>query len=205
MEKLNRVTLLDMTQRPKAPRMERLTPEQRSRGQRLAWFHNYHRAQLDDVAKALASLDAAEVADTVSNLQMAVSYRRFGNLCGQECEMLSAHHGIEDAYVFPVLHQEGGDALKKVVERLMAEHLVVHELIEELETKAGILVTAPSAEAFASAGRTFEELQICVRSHFGYEETELEDDLAPNFYPALSSLRRLIMPCWAGCAMAFGA
>jgi SIR2-like domain len=30
-------------------------------------------------------------------------------------------------------------------------------------------------------------------------------DLAPNFYPVLSSLRRLIMPCWAGCAKARGA
>jgi hypothetical protein len=30
-------------------------------------------------------------------------------------------------------------------------------------------------------------------------------DLAPNFYPALSSLRRLIMPCWACDAMAMGA
>ncbi len=26
----------------------------------------------------------------------------------------------------------------------------------------------------------------------------IRSDLAPNFYPVLSSLRRLIMPCWAG-------
>jgi hypothetical protein len=30
-------------------------------------------------------------------------------------------------------------------------------------------------------------------------------DLAPNFYPVLSSLRRLIVPCLAGCAKAMGA
>ena len=30
-------------------------------------------------------------------------------------------------------------------------------------------------------------------------------DLAPNLYPVLSSLRRMIMPCWAGCAKAMGA
>ena len=29
-----------------------------------------------------------------------------------------------------------------------------------------------------------------------------ECDLAQNFYPALSSLQRLPMPCWVGCAMA---
>ena len=34
---------------------------------------------------------------------------------------------------------------------------------------------------------------------------EASDDLAPNFYPVLSSLRRLIMPCSAGCAKAMGA
>ncbi len=33
----------------------------------------------------------------------------------------------------------------------------------------------------------------------------LAADLAPNFYPALSSLRRLIMPCWACDAMAMDA
>ena len=32
----------------------------------------------------------------------------------------------------------------------------------------------------------------------------LHVDLAPNFYPVLSSLRRLIMPCWAGDAITMG-
>jgi hypothetical protein len=32
-----------------------------------------------------------------------------------------------------------------------------------------------------------------------------DGDLAPNFYPVLSLLRRLIMLCWAGCAKAMGA
>ena len=38
-----------------------------------------------------------------------------------------------------------------------------------------------------------------------YRKSMVAGDLAPNFYPALSSLWRLIMPCWAGCAMALGA
>jgi thymidylate synthase len=38
----------------------------------------------------------------------------------------------------------------------------------------------------------------------GWFETDdsIASDLAPNFYPVLSSLRRLIMPCLAGCAKA---
>ena len=60
----------------------------------------------------------------------------------------------------------------------MAEHLVVHELIEELEQRAWACLQSPSPESFAAAKETFKTLDTCVRSHFGYEETELEDALS---------------------------
>ena len=91
--------------------------------------------------------------------------------------MLTGHHGIEDAHMFPLLHHAGSEGLRKVVERLMAEHLVVHDLIEELEGAAQALVDAPTTENFAKAKAAFSDLEKCVRSHFGYEETELEEAL----------------------------
>lgn len=178
MEKLNRVTLLDDSKRPKAPKIEGLNPFQRARGRRLKLFHDHHRAQLAEVARALETLDAVSLSEQVNKLDMSANYRMFGNLCGQECQMLSGHHGIEDAYMFPLLHEEGSDGVKKVVERLMTEHLVVHELIEELEAKAWATLQNPNAETFAAAKETFLALNTCVRSHFGYEETELEDALS---------------------------
>jgi hemerythrin-like domain-containing protein len=178
MEKLNRVTLLDDSKRPKAPKIEGLNAFQRSRGQRLKWFHDHHRAQLAEVSRALEALDAAALSEQVGKLDMSANYRMFGNLCGQECQMLIGHHGIEDAHMFPLLHEEGSVGVKKVVERLMAEHLVVHELIEELEQRAWACLQNPSAETFAEAKETFLVLNTCVRSHFGYEETELEDALS---------------------------
>ncbi len=178
MEKLNRVTLLDDSKRPKAPRIESLNAFQRARGRRLKWFHDHHRAQLAEVARALEALDAAALSEQVNKLDMSANYRMFGNLCGQECQMLTGHHTIEDQHMFPLLHEEGSDGVKKVVERLMAEHLVVHELIEELEQRAWAYLQNPSAEAFEAAKKTFRDLDTCVRSHFGYEETELEDALS---------------------------
>jgi hypothetical protein len=177
MEKLNRVTLLDTSNRPKAPKIEGLSAAQRARGQRLGWFHNYHRAQLGAVRGAMEQRDAEGLRDKLAALQMSANYRRFGNLCGQECRMLTGHHGIEDTHMFPLLHHAGSDGLRKVVERLMAEHLVVHELIEELEAAAQALVVAPTAENFATAKTAFSDLEKCVQSHFGYEETELEEAL----------------------------
>jgi hemerythrin-like domain-containing protein len=177
-EKLTRVTLLDDSKRPRAPKIDGLSAAQRARGRRLKWFHDHHRAQLAEVARALETLDAAALSEQLGKLDMSANYRKFGNLCGQECQMLTGHHTIEDMHIFPLLHEEGSDGLKKVVERLMAEHLVVHELIEELETRAWACLQDPSTETFAAAKETFMALDKCVRSHFGYEETELEDALS---------------------------
>jgi iron-sulfur cluster repair protein YtfE (RIC family) len=176
MEKLNRITLLDNTKRPKAPKIENLTSAQRRQGRRLSLFHNYHREQLRDVESAMVQIDDSLLAK-ISELDMRHNFKVFGNLCGQECQMLSGHHGIEDQAVFPVLHEAGDAGLKKVVERLMAEHLVVHELIEELETRAIAAIQNPTPEAYAQLKSSFADLSTCVLSHFGYEEKELEDVL----------------------------
>jgi iron-sulfur cluster repair protein YtfE (RIC family) len=176
MEKLTRVTLLDNTQRPKAPKIENLSAAQRRQGRRLSLYHNHHRQQLREVESAMVQIDDALLAK-INALDMRHNFKVFGNMCGQECQMLSGHHGIEDQAVFPVLHEAGDTGLKKVVERLMAEHLVVHELIEELETFAHETISAPTPENFKKLKNTFTTLNTCVQSHFGYEETELEDAL----------------------------
>jgi hemerythrin-like domain-containing protein len=176
METLNRTTLLDNTKRPKAPKMENLTPAQRRQGRRLSLYHNHHRQQLREVESAMVQIDDA-VLQKISELDMRHNFKVFGNMCGQECQMLNFHHSAEDQMMFPVLHEAGSDGLKKVVERLMAEHLVVHELIEEMEALAHIALKTPTAENHAKLKSTFVDLNTCVQSHFGYEETELEDAL----------------------------
>ena len=77
---------------------------------------------------------AATLLEAISSLQMTANYRLFGNLCGRECQMLTLHHTIEDHSIFPVLRQ-GSDGLKKVVDRLSQEHLIIHQLLEALEDK----------------------------------------------------------------------
>jgi iron-sulfur cluster repair protein YtfE (RIC family) len=176
MEKLNRITLLDNNNRPKAPKIEGLNAAQRHQGRRLSLFHNMHRRQLAEVAQAIEQIDAT-LPDKISALDMNHNFKVFGNMCGQEWQMLSGHHGIEDQVVFPMLHDAGSAGLKKVVERLMAEHLVVHELIDELEGLAHQALAEPSPENYALLKNTFKDLNTCVQSHFSYEETELEEAL----------------------------
>lgn len=176
MEKLTRITLLDNYNRPKAPKLDNLTPAQRRQGRRLGLYHNMHRQQLREVESAMVQIDDA-LLTKISNLNMRHNFKVFGNMCGAECQMLSGHHGIEDQAMFPKLHADGSAGLKKVVERLMAEHLVVHELIDELESRAHQAIQSPTVENYTKLKSTFADLNNCVQSHFGYEETELEDAL----------------------------
>jgi iron-sulfur cluster repair protein YtfE (RIC family) len=176
MEKLSRITLLDDSKRPKAPKIENLTPAQRRQGRRLSLYHNHHREQMREVEYAMQQIDET-LLTKISQLDMRHNFKIFGNMCGQECQMLTFHHQAEDTQLFPILQKQGSDGLRKVVDRLAAEHLVIHELLDELEVGSTAALQTPTPEAYANLHATFKTLDTCVRSHFGYEETELEDAL----------------------------
>jgi iron-sulfur cluster repair protein YtfE (RIC family) len=176
---------IDEARRPRAPRIEGATPAHRARGRRLALIHRMHLEDLDLVGRLLGQVErgeaeAARLAETVRALEMTRNYRAFGTLCGRECQTLSFHHTAEDRQIFPQLAAAGSPGLRAVVAQLQAEHEVVHALIERLEAAADALVATPDATGFAEARAVFRALERVVRSHFGYEETELEEAL--GFY-----------------------
>lgn len=173
------INLLDDATRPKAPRIEGVTPQQRMHGRRLGLYHNMHLQQMAEVRAMMERIAGGEeslekLGDAVSALQMASNYRRFGNLCGQECMALTFHHSGETEMLFPALKNHSA-GLDKVVDRLLAEHEVVHALIERMEAAAIRAIETPGPETFASLRETFEVLERVVKSHFGYEQDELEE------------------------------
>ena len=175
------ITLLDDATRPKAPKIEGITPEQRQWGQRLALFHEFHLEEINRVRRVMEHVAAGEesiasLREAISSLQMTANYRLFGNLCGRECQMLTLHHMIEDEHVFPALGR-GSDGLRAVVARLREEHVVIHQLLLALEERAVKAVEDPGAKTFAELKAAFLALERVVRSHFGYEQEELEEAL----------------------------
>ena len=111
---------------------------------------------------------------------MITNFRSFGNLCGRECRNLTLHHTAEDERIFPALRSSGGDALRRVIQRLTQEHRGIYALLERLWAQALTLLDAPGQANFAALKETFSAVAITVRSHFGYEQTELEE--AIGFY-----------------------
>ncbi|MGB8816741.1 MAG: hemerythrin domain-containing protein [Rhizobiaceae bacterium] len=180
------VTLIlpDDATRPKAPKIDGATDHHRRSGRRLAQFHAMHLRELSRVTLVMERVFAGngtanELLTTISAMQMIGNMRQFGNLCGAACEILTGHHSIEDHYVFPRLKGHS-PALDKVVDRLQAEHLVIHELIVRLEAAAHGLIDTPGAKSATVVRSAFKQLETFVISHFGYEQNELEESL--GFY-----------------------
>jgi predicted glycoside hydrolase/deacetylase ChbG (UPF0249 family) len=185
---MNVFDILDGSTRPKAPAIAGATPEHRLAGRKLAAIHDMHMSALDETKAMMKLVEAggsqvARLVDQIDALELAKNYRRFGNLCGRECQFLDYHHTSEDLEIFPVLRARGGEAMNLVVARLTQEHAVVGELLEELAAKATTLRANPGRDSFLSAKTTFELLYSVIRSHFGYEQAELEEAL--GFYNAI--------------------
>ncbi len=171
--------------RPKAPPIPGATQAHRLAGKKLAMIHDMHIAALEETREMMGRVEAgeaqvSELASQMTSIEMISNYRRFGNLCGRECQFLDFHHTSEDTEIFPILEAHGSESLKRVIARLAEEHLAIHQMLETLAANVMELLSSPNSESFARTKKTFELLYAAVRSHFGYEQTELEE--AIGFY-----------------------
>ena len=179
------VYLLDDATRPKAPAIPGAGAEHRRVGGRLKLIHGMHLAALDETKALMERVEAGEcgadrLAAQLDSTEMLSNYRAFGNLCGRECQILDFHHTAEDTEIFPLLYSNGSVGLKRVIDRFAQEHLIVHQLLENLAANVLDIRDRPGPATFAAAKETFSLLYKVVRSHFAYEETELEEAL--GFY-----------------------
>ncbi|MEP7241529.1 MAG: hemerythrin domain-containing protein [Devosia sp.] len=175
------IAFLDDATRPTVPPLAGLTARHKQAGEHLKEVHDHLRdnmrsirALMDRAAAGLAS--HGEVADETGRLEMVANFRRFGNLCGQHCQIVNAHHSIEDAHVFPALAAQS-DGYARVTERLAAEHVVVHELLLRQIDALNAMVTTPGAASFAEAREIYKALERVLASHLGYEEEQIGDAL----------------------------
>lgn len=100
---------------------------------------------------------------------MNENYRRFGALCGQHCQIVHQHHSIEDQHMFPMVSAKT-KAWNKVIDRLKAEHEIVHELLVRLIDAINTLARTNAPTDFTNARILYEALEKLLLSHFTYEE-----------------------------------
>ncbi|WP_108395666.1 hemerythrin domain-containing protein [Devosia submarina] len=175
------IQFLDDATRPTAPKLEGLTEEQREPGLHLRMIHDHLRRNMVTLGQLIerASRGAVtheQVAEETGNLAMVANYRRFGNLCGQHCQIVNTHHSIEDYAIFPGLAQQG-PVFKAIADRLRAEHVVVHELLERLVDALNTLIDEPTEARFEETKIVYFALERVLLSHLGYEEDAMGDAL----------------------------
>lgn len=184
MTRLDQLNLADLTvdegARPAMPKLPQATDADRQKGRQLALIHRHYLQDMGRIAAVLRRINAGDappedLRDIVLSSEMAQNFKAFGSLCGQECQILSMHHNIEETSMFPGLERPEHEGLRNVIARLRQEHTIVHELLIRLERAAKALVQAPIEENFTNTAAIFSQLETVVRSHFRYEETELEE------------------------------
>jgi len=175
------IELLDDATRPAPIRIPNLTAAQRAPGEHLKQMHNHLRDNMQALAvlierAASGQASAAEVAAEASGLAMVTNYRRFGNLCGQHCQIVQMHHSIEDEAIFPAIAAHG-DGFRAIADRLRAEHVVVHELLLRLIDALTTLAGSPNEANFEATVTIYRALERVLLSHLGYEEEAIGDAL----------------------------
>ena len=178
---LDDIDFLDDATRPAPPVLAGLTPRQRQPGQHLRMIHDHLRDNMQVLGQLIGRAAAgkatpADVAAETADLVMVSDYRRFGTLCGQYCQFVHGHHSIEDRMLFPALADKS-PVMKAIAERLEAEHVVVHTLLERLIDALIALADAPGRERFEAAVEIFRALETVLLSHLGYEEEAIGDAL----------------------------
>lgn len=175
------IKFLDDSTRPEAPKLEDLTESQKLPGRHLAMIHDHFRDNMQTLRDLIArasegEVSAAELKSETDNLEILQNYRRFGAVCGQHCQIIHSHHSIEDQMIFPEVGSKSA-AFKKVVDRLIAEHEIVHELLVRLIGAINTLITDPGPQSFADTRELYDALEKVLLSHFGYEEDSIGDAL----------------------------
>lgn len=178
---LKDIQFLDDATRPAIPKLEGVTEAQKAPGEHLKQIHDHLRENMvvlgrliERASEGKASVE--EIKSETADLVMVSNYRRFGTLCGQYCQFVHGHHSIEDYAIFPGIAAQG-PAFKAIADRLQAEHVVVHQLLERLIDALIALADAPGPSNFEDAVTVFRALEKVLLSHLHYEEESIGDAL----------------------------
>lgn len=167
----------DETTRPSGPVPDGTRParpEELAAGQQLVLIHDHLRAELEQLREVVDQvLDGAVSAATARSAIAEVTIRQnnwtTGAYCAAYCRLVTTHHSIEDQWLFTRLRR-ADPRLGPVVDRLHAEHEVIHEVLDSVDRALVDLVARGDRTALHQA---VEALATSLLSHLAYEEREL--------------------------------
>jgi hypothetical protein len=138
-------------------------------------IHDHLRAELARIIELVdqvttGAADPGEARSHIAAMTIRQNNWTVGAYCASYCRVLTTHHTIEDTSVFPHLRTQD-PSLGPVLDRLAADHVEVHGLLEQLDRALVRFVEGPDGSpALAEAVR---RLDARLRAHLAFEEEQL--------------------------------
>ena len=149
--------------------------------------HDHLRSELTQVRDVVdqvrrGTLSAGAARSVVNTMAMRQNNWTLGAYCESYCRVVTGHHTLEDRSIFVHLRRAEPD-LTPVLDRLEQEHLVIADVLEQVDDALVGLVGADTygragQEALDEIQRSLDLLTDTLLSHLAYEERELLHPLA---------------------------
>ncbi len=167
--------------RPDAGEQAAYDAQQLAAPQHLVDVHDHLRGelgQLRDVVDQVVRghLSAGSARSAVNDMTMRQNSWALGAYCESYCRIVTGHHGLEDAAIFPHLRWHDPDAAP-IVARLEEEHEVIHDILDDVDRSLVSLVARQDG-ALDRLRHVVDLLTDALLSHLSYEEHELLHPLA---------------------------
>ncbi len=165
---------------PAAPEGYAYSRRGRAIGAHLAEVHDHLRAELGQIRELLrqvkqGALAVGQAREAINEMTLRQNNWTLGAYCASYCAIVTGHHGLEDQAVFP--HLRRSDAgLGPVIDRLEAEHVIIHEVLLDVDRALVRLVSEPGD--FTEIEEAVEVLAQALLSHLTYEEHEITEPLS---------------------------
>ena len=169
--RLSEQTVWDESTRPTGPQHDperTYTDHEQSTGRHLIDVHNHLReelAQIRDLIEQVAAggIDAGAARSHINTMTMRQNKWTLGTYCESYCRVVTTHHTIEDQTMLPHLRQ-ADPRLAPVVDRLQAEHLVIHDVLERVDRALVAFVGAAGRHAGAASRPSTCSATPCCRT-----------------------------------------
>jgi alkanesulfonate monooxygenase SsuD/methylene tetrahydromethanopterin reductase-like flavin-dependent oxidoreductase (luciferase family) len=156
------------------------TAHERAAGQHLVEVHDHLRAELrqlrdlvEQVTAGTTEIDGAR--SHIHTMTIRQNNWTVGAYCESYCRVVTTHHTLEDASMFPYLRR-ADPALAPVIDRLAEEHRAIHEVLDRVDRALVAFVAGPDGAKSLTAA--VDLLTDVLESHLSYEERELVEPLS---------------------------
>ena len=147
--------------------------------QTLLAVHEHLRQELTKLREVIQEVregrsSASEARSYLNTMTMRQNYWTLGAFCAAYCRVVSIHHAIEDASLFPDL-KAADQSIAPILDRLKHEHEGIAKVLSDIDT--ALVATVEDEERLDDTEEAVDHLSDALLAHLKYEEEQLVEPI----------------------------